>query len=85
MTASTKAAETRRPTPPALRLLVASECASLSGSAVSAVAVPTLAVLVLHASTLQVAVLAFLGQLPNAIVALPAGALSDRHPKRPQM
>ncbi|MBP2034702.1 putative MFS family arabinose efflux permease [Streptomyces avidinii] len=39
----------------------------------------------LHASTTQIAALAFLGQLPNAVVALPAGALSDRYPKRPQM
>ncbi|WP_255306216.1 MFS transporter [Streptomyces sp. Wb2n-11] len=65
--------------------MVASECASLSGSAVSTVALPTLAVLELHASTTQIATLAFLGQLPNAVVALPAGALSDRHAKRPQM
>ncbi|MFD7972775.1 hypothetical protein [Streptomyces clavifer] len=50
----------------------------------SAVALPALAVLELHASTTEVAVLAFLGQLPNA-VALWAGALSDRHPKRPQL
>ncbi len=57
---------------------------SLSGSAVSTVALPALAVLELHASTTEVAVLAFLGQLPNAF-ALWAGALSDRHPKRPQL
>ncbi|MFI5867577.1 MFS transporter [Streptomyces sp. NPDC051546] len=85
MTAPTELAKAPRWTSRALRLLVASECASLSGSAVSAVAIPALAVLVLHASTLQIAVLAVLGQLPNAIVALPAGALSDRHRKRPQM
>ncbi|MEU6328437.1 MFS transporter [Streptomyces sp. NPDC047049] len=70
---------------PDLRRLVGSECASLSGSAVSTVALPTLAVLELHASTTQIAALAFLGQLPNAVVALPAGALSDRYPRRPQM
>ncbi|MFF2790629.1 MFS transporter [Streptomyces sp. NPDC058049] len=85
MTASTQTSKAPRWTSPGLRLLVGSECASLSGSAVSAVAIPTLAVLELHASTTQIAALAFLGQLPNAVVALPAGALSDRSPKRPQM
>ncbi|MER6504522.1 hypothetical protein ABT218_35720 [Streptomyces sp. NPDC001455] len=38
----------------------------------------------LRASTTEVAVLAFLGQRPNAF-ALWAGALSDRPPKRPQL
>ncbi|GAB3170795.1 MFS transporter [Streptomyces incanus] len=69
---------------PAFRFLLGSEAVTLSGSAVSAVALPALAVLELRASTTEVAVLAFLGQLPNA-VALWAGALSDRHPKRPQL
>lgn len=85
MTTSTQTAKAAAVTSPDLRRLVASECASLSGSAVSTVALPTLAVLELHASTTQIAVLAFLGQLPNAVVALPAGALSDRYAKRPQM
>lgn len=57
---------------------------SLSGTAVSTVALPALAVVELRASTTEVAVLAFFGQLPNAF-ALWAGALSDRHPKRPQL
>ncbi|TKS96418.1 MFS transporter [Streptomyces lasalocidi] len=69
---------------PAFRLLLGADAVSLSGSAVSAVALPALAVLELRASTTEVAVLAFLGQLPNAF-ALWAGALSDRHPKRPQL
>ncbi|MEU8984786.1 MFS transporter [Streptomyces sp. NPDC048309] len=85
MTTSTQTAKAATVTSPDLRRLVASECASLSGSAVSTVALPTLAVLELHASTTQIAALAFLGQLPNAVVALPAGALSDRYAKRPQM
>ncbi|MFE9679294.1 MFS transporter [Streptomyces sp. NPDC006259] len=85
MTTSTQPAKAAKATSPDLRRLVASECASLSGSAVSTVALPTLAVLELHASTTQIAALAFLGQLPNAVVALPAGALSDRYAKRPQM
>ncbi|MER6116135.1 MFS transporter [Streptomyces sp. NPDC001743] len=68
----------------AFRFLLGAEAASLSGSAVSTVALPALAVLELRASTTEVAVLAFLGQLPNAF-ALWAGALSDRRPKRPQL
>ncbi|MGW5927706.1 MFS transporter [Streptomyces anulatus] len=69
---------------PAFRFLLGSEAVTLSGSAVSAVALPALAVLELRASTSEVAVLAFFGSLPNA-AALWAGALSDRHPKRPQL
>ncbi|MCY0962489.1 MFS transporter [Streptomyces sp. H27-H5] len=85
MTTSTQPAKARKRVSPDLRRLVGSECASLSGSAVSTVALPTLAALDLDASTTQIALLAFLGQLPNAIVALPAGAFSDRHAKRPLM
>ncbi|UFR07231.1 MFS transporter [Streptomyces sp. Go40/10] len=69
---------------PAFRCLLGAEAVSLSGSAVSTVALPALAVVELRASTTEVALLAFLGQLPNAF-ALWAGALSDRHPKRPQL
>ncbi|CAL9360538.1 hypothetical protein SUDANB105_00655 [Streptomyces sp. enrichment culture] len=69
---------------PAFRYLLGSEAASLSGSAVSTIALPALAVLELHASAAEVAVLAFLGQLPSTL-ALWAGALSDRHAKRPQL
>ncbi|MDT0460661.1 MFS transporter [Streptomyces sp. DSM 41527] len=85
MTDSVQTAKAPKRASPDLLRLVGSECASLSGSAVSTVALPTLAVLELHASTTQIAALAFLGQLPNAVVALPAGALSDRCPRRPQM
>ncbi|MEK9518230.1 MFS transporter [Streptomyces venezuelae] len=85
MTTSTQPAKARKRVSTDLRRLVGSECASLPGSAVSTVALSTLAVLDLDASTTQIALLAFLGQLPNAIVALPAGAFSDRHAKRPLM
>ncbi|MCY0930251.1 MFS transporter [Streptomyces sp. H27-H1] len=44
-----------------------------------------LAVLVLDATTGQVALLALIGQLPPALLALHAGALADRYPKRPLM
>ncbi|WP_237302780.1 hypothetical protein [Streptomyces sp. S063] len=69
---------------PTFRILLGSEAVTLSGSAVSAVALPAPAVLELRTSTSEVAALAFLGSLPNA-VALWAGALSDRHPKRPRL
>lgn len=84
MTVAARATKTTAWSTPAFRFLLGSEAVTLSGSAVSTVALPALAVLELRASTTEVAVLAFLGQLPNA-VALWAGALSDRHPKRPQL
>lgn len=66
------------------RWLLGSEAASLSGSAVSTVALPALAVLELRATTSEVALLAFLGQMPS-VLALWAGAVSDRRAKRPQL
>ncbi|MCX5317815.1 MFS transporter [Streptomyces sp. NBC_00154] len=84
MTVSTRGPRTTAWAIPAFRYLLGSEAASLSGSAVSTIALPALAVLELHASTGEVAVLAFLGQLPSTL-ALWAGALSDRHAKRPQL
>jgi MFS family permease len=48
-------------------------------------ALPVPAVLHLDATTAQVAWLAFLGQLPPALLALHAGVLADRHSKRRQM
>lgn len=64
---------------------VAGEATSVAGSSVSSVAVPYLAVVELNASTAEVSVLVFLAQLPALLFALPAGALADRHPKRPLM
>ncbi|MFF5809023.1 MFS transporter [Streptomyces sp. NPDC012746] len=66
------------------RYLLGSETASLSGSAVSGVALPALAVLELHSTTTEVALLAFVGRLPSTL-ALWAGALSDRYDKRRQL
>ncbi|MFC7908341.1 MFS transporter [Streptomyces nigra] len=83
LTVSTRKSQTAWRTP-AFRYLLGSEAASLSGSAVSTIALPALAVLELHATTGQVALLAFLGQLPSTL-ALWAGALSDRYAKRPQL
>ncbi|MGW1893966.1 MFS transporter [Streptomyces sp. NPDC002004] len=84
MTVAARAAKTTAWSRPVFRFLLGSEAVTLSGSAVSTVVLPALAVLELRASTTEVAVLAFFGQLPNA-VALWARALSDRHPKRPQL
>lgn len=67
------------------RLYLVGEAASVAGSSVSSVALPVLAVVELHASTTQVGLLALLGQLPNLLFALHAGALADRYRKRPLM
>ncbi|MFG3037226.1 MFS transporter [Streptomyces sp. NPDC048330] len=66
------------------RYLLGSEATSLAGSAVSTVALAALAVLELRATTTEVALLAFAGQLPN-VFALWAGAWSDRYDKRHQL
>lgn len=67
------------------RRYLTGQAASVTGSSITQMALPVLAVLHLDASTAQVAWLAFLGQLPPALLALHAGALADRHSKRWQM
>ncbi|MDX3025658.1 MFS transporter [Streptomyces acidiscabies] len=67
------------------RRYLAGQAASVAGSSITQMALPVLAVLHLDATTAQVAWLAFLGQLPPALLALHAGALADRHSKRRQM
>ncbi|MGW0672594.1 MFS transporter [Streptomyces sp. NPDC002746] len=67
------------------RRYLTGQTASVAGSSITSMALPVLAVLQLNATTGQVALLAFLGQLPPALLALHAGALADRHPKRRQM
>ncbi|GHF53172.1 MFS transporter [Streptomyces mashuensis] len=57
----------------------------LVGSGVTQVALPLVAVVELHASVWQVALLSFAQKLPPLLVSLPAGALADRHRKRPLM
>ncbi|MCC2280555.1 MFS transporter [Streptomyces sp. ET3-23] len=62
-----------------------SACAvDIAGSGVSAVALPLIAVVALHATVWQVSLLNFAERLPPLLVALPAGA-PDRHRKRPLM
>ncbi|GAA0273011.1 MFS transporter [Streptomyces polychromogenes] len=67
------------------RRYLAGQSAGVAGSAITSTALPVLAVLRLDATAGQVAWLAFLGQLPPALLALHAGALADRYPERRQM
>ncbi|MFE9137962.1 MFS transporter [Streptomyces sp. NPDC007355] len=67
------------------RRYLTGQTASVAGSSITQMALPVLAVVHLDATTAQVAWLAFLGQLPPALLALLAGALADRYSKRRQM
>ncbi|MET8290059.1 MFS transporter [Streptomyces sp. NPDC005132] len=67
------------------RRYLTGQAASVTGSSISSMVIPVLAVLALDATTAEVAWLTFLGQLPPALLALHAGALADRHSKRKQM
>lgn len=55
------------------------------GSAVGAVALPVVAVVTLHASTLQVTLLAVASAVAGALAATPLGALAEHRRKRPVM
>jgi MFS family permease len=59
------------------------ETVSLLGSQVTLLALPLTAVLVLHASVLQLGLLNAASFLPFLLVTLPAGAWLDRHRRRP--
>ncbi|MEV0715304.1 MFS transporter [Asanoa sp. NPDC050611] len=67
------------------RLLWLAQATSKVGSAVSAVALPLVAVATLDAGTFQVALLTAFSWLPWLLVGLPAGAWVDRLPRRPLM
>ena len=67
------------------RLLWIGETVSTAGSMMATVAVPLLAVTVLHASTFAVAALTAAAYLPWLIIGLPAGAWVDRLPAGPLM
>ncbi|MFI1436358.1 MFS transporter [Streptomyces lydicus] len=67
------------------RRYLTGQAASGAGSSITQMALPVLAVLHLDATAAQVAWLAFLGQLPPALLALHAGALAERDSKRRQM
>jgi MFS family permease len=63
-------------------LLWGGQTVSEMGSAVTQLALPLTAVVLLAASTFQVGLLSAAATLAFAVVALPAGALVDRRPKR---
>jgi MFS family permease len=63
-------------------LLWGGQTVSEMGSAVTQLALPLIAVVVLGASTFEVGLLTAAATLPFALIALPAGAIVDRRPKR---
>ncbi|HEX4291474.1 MAG TPA: MFS transporter [Trebonia sp.] len=66
-------------------LLWSGQTVSEMGSAVTTLALPLTAVVLLRASTFQVGLLTAASTLAFALIALPAGALVDRRPKRGTM
>ena len=65
------------------RRLWAAQTVSQFGSEITGLALPLLAILVLHASTFQVAALAVVDWLPFFLFSLPVGVWIDRLPRRP--
>ena len=63
-------------------LLWGGQTVSEIGSAVTLLALPLTAVVVLRASTFEVGLLTSAATLAFAVIALPAGAIVDRHTKR---
>jgi MFS family permease len=66
-------------------LLWGGQTVSEIGSSVTFVALPLTAVVVLKATTFQVGLLSAAASLAFAVLALPAGAIIDRHSRRPTM
>src|SRR3954468_3608963 len=64
------------------RLLLFGQTTSQLGAQVSGIAIPLLAVLVLHASALEVGIVNASGTLAFAVIGLPVGAWTDRWPRR---
>lgn len=56
---------------------------SLMGSSISTLALPLIAVVTIHASALEMGILAFAGQFPFLLCSLPLGVLVDRMRRRP--
>lgn len=65
------------------RRLWAAQTVSQFGTEITDLALPLLAILVLHASTFEVAALAVVDWLPFFLFSLPAGVWIDRLPRRP--
>jgi MFS family permease len=63
-------------------LLWGGQTVSEMGSSVTMLALPLVAVVMLQATTFQVGLLTAAVSLAFAVIALPAGAIVDRHPKR---
>jgi MFS family permease len=67
------------------RLLWTGETTSCLGSSIGGVALPLVALSVLHASVFAVSALTAAAWLPWVLIGLPAGAWADRLPRRPVM
>ena len=70
---------------PAFRRLLAGQVGFAFGAQAGALAVPTIAIVGLHASPMDVGILAALPWLPAPILGMPIGVLVDRLPRRPLM
>lgn len=70
---------------PAFRRLLAGQVGFALGAQAGALAVPTIAIVGLHASPMEVGILAALPWLPAPILGMPIGVLVDRLPRRPLM
>ena len=75
----------RRITGDAFRALWLGQTASAVGTQVSMVALPLIAVLALHASPLELGILAALETIPYLVLSLPAGVIVDRMDRRVTM
>ncbi|MFF1737370.1 MFS transporter [Streptomyces sp. NPDC058247] len=67
------------------RLYWTGQASDVLGSSLSSVALPLVAVITLHATTWQAAILAAVQKTPPLLFSLPAGAWCDRVRKRPLM
>lgn len=70
---------------PSFLKLWTGETVSVLGTSVSSLALPTAAILNLHAGAFEVGLLAALQRIPFAFLSLPAGPWIDRLPRRPLM
>lgn len=68
---------------PLFRRLWAAQTVSVFGDAITGIAVPTVAVLSLHASPIAVGALASIGWAAWPLIGLPVGVWVDRLPRRP--
>ncbi|WP_405637994.1 MFS transporter [Streptomyces sp. NBC_00056] len=67
------------------RLYWTGQASDVLGSSLSSVAIPLVAVVTLHATTWEAAILAAVQKTPPLLFSLPAGAWCDRVRKRPLM